>query len=121
MSIQAISFGHKHPLKTLFKKGQFPQVKKGFYGENIDGDTVSLEHLQPVSKGGKTTYGNLVLANKHSNSLRGNSPLGEFINFKAMGEYLAQFVDVKVQGFDGNKYIAGIVKKVGTLLGGVKK
>ncbi len=47
------SFGYKHPLKTLYKKGQLP-IKRGFYGEIITPKTVSLKHLKPISQGGKT-------------------------------------------------------------------
>lgn len=111
-----ISFKHHHQLKTMFKKGLLPTVKRGFYGDVIDIKNVTLEHLQPVSKGGKTSYSNLVLASKNQNNNRGNKPLNKFVNFKAMCEYLKQFADVKVQDFDGNEYISGIIQKVGEIL-----
>lgn len=50
------------------------------------------------------------------NNLRGDRPLAEYLNIKAMARYLEQFVNIKVKGFDGNKYIAMILETVGGLL-----
>ena len=110
------SFGYSSPLKTMYKAGQLPQVKRGFYGEVLTLKNVSLEHLEPISIGGKTELSNLVLAHKEKNRKRSDRPLGEFINFKAMANYLEQFKNIKVNDFDGNKYIAMILQKVGELL-----
>jgi len=112
------SFGYHHPLKTMYKKGMLPQIKRGFYGEIITPKTVSLEHLDAISQGGKTELKNLVLAHKITNNKRGDKPLKDFINFKAMANYLDQFKNIKVKDFDGNKYIAMILETVGRLLNG---
>lgn len=111
-----VSFGYQHYLKTMWKKGQLPQVKYGFYGEKLTPKNVSLEHLEPKSKGGKTDIDNLVLASNKINNARGDKPLGKFLNLKAMAQYLEQFVNIKVGKFDGNEYIKKIVEKVGELL-----
>ena len=58
------SFGYSSPLKTIWKKGGLPTVKKGFYGDTLTKKNVSLEHLKARSKGGKTSLENLVLASK---------------------------------------------------------
>lgn len=108
--------GYNSELKTLWRAGKLPQVKKGFYGGKITQDTLSLEHLEAHSKGGKTELNNLVITTKANNCKRGNKPLAEFINLKAMAEYLLQFVNIKVGNFDGNAYIKGIIQKVGELL-----
>lgn len=110
------TFGYSHYLKTMYKKGQLPQVKKGFYGETLNAKNVSLEHLNPISKGGKTELSNLVLAHKDINNKRSDKPLGEFLNLKAMSAYLEQFKNLKIGKFDGNKYIAMILETVGGLL-----
>ena len=109
------TFGYSHQLKTLYKKGQLP-VKRGFYGETLNAKNVSLEHLNPISKGGKTELSNLVLAHKDINNKRSDKPLSEFLNLKAMSAYLEQFKNIKVKGFDGNKYIAMILETVGGLI-----
>ena len=121
--IQSTSFGYSHPLKTMWKKGQLRQVRKGFYGERLTMRNISLEHLQPKSQKGETKWHNLVLASNKINNERGDKPLSEYINYKAMGEYLDQFKNIKVRGFDGNKYIAMILETVGGILGaeGFKK
>ena len=110
------TFGYSHYLKTMYKKGKLPQVKKGFYGETLNAKNVSLEHLNPISKGGKTELSNLVLAHKDINNKRSDKPLAEFLNLKAMSAYLEQFKNIKIGKFDGNKYIAMILETVGGLI-----
>ena len=120
MKIQPIqqnshSFGYSHPLKTLYIKGKLP-VKYGFYGDRLTKKNVSLEHLKPFSKGGKTELNNLVLASKQKNQDRGNADIRNFANKETIIEYLSQFIDVKINDFDGNKYINGIIitlRKIG--------
>lgn len=108
--------GYKSPLKTLYKRNQLPQVKYGFYGERITPNTVSIEHLKPISKGGKTELKNLVLAHKNTNNLRSDYPLRDYLKLDKMAKYLEQFINIKVGDFDGNKYIAMILETVGGLL-----
>ena len=103
------SFGYSHPLKTLYIKGKLP-VKYGFYGDRLTQKNVSLEHLKPFSKGGKTELNNLVLASKQKNQDRGNADIRNFVNKETIIKYLSQFIDVKINDFDGNKYINGIIK-----------
>ena len=99
-----ISFtAYNSELKSLFKKGKMPSVTHGIYGDPIDADTVSLEHLEPHSLGGKTELGNLALANKFKNSKRGNNPLHWFLNWAMVEEYLSQF-NFSIKGFDGFSY-----------------
>ena len=105
-----VSFGYSHQLKTMWKKGLLPEVKKGFYGGELTLDNLSLEHLKPHSKGGRTTWENLVLATQKNNQARGNNPLTKFADIGKVKEHLLQFKDLKVGKFNGNKYIKGIVK-----------
>lgn len=113
--VDTISFGYQHPLKTLWKKGLLPTVKKGFYGDELTMKTVSLEHLQPKSQGGKTSLDNLVLASKRTNNLRGDKPLQLFIIKQKAIEYFYQFINIKIKGFDGNKYIESALNKLSEL------
>lgn len=120
MDIKAIgannpAFGYSHPLKTMYKKGQI-KLKYGFYGEKITIKNASLEHLKPASQGGKTIYSNLVITSKEANQARGNRPLWEFATWENIKKYLAQFIGVKVKGFDGDEYIKMIIKTVTELL-----
>lgn len=109
------TFGYSHPLKTMFKKGQI-RVPRGFYGDKLTAKNVSLEHLKPVSKGGKTEYANLVLASKDLNSQRGNQPLSKFFNPKAFLEYAQAFIKIKTKAFDGKRYIEAISKTIQELI-----
>ncbi len=109
------TFGYSHPLKTMFKKGQIP-ISKGFYGDDINPSTVSLEHLVPVSKGGKTELGNLVLASKTQNNRRGNQPLSKYFNPQAFLEYAEAFKRIKTKYFDGPRYIRAISKTIQDLI-----
>ena len=112
------TFGYSHQLKTLYRQGKLP-VKYGFYGDKLTQKNVSLEHLKPHSKGGKTELSNLVLASKQRNQARGNADIRNFANKEIIAKYLSQFIDVKIEGFDGNKYINGIIKTL-TILGVIK-
>ena len=108
------TFGYSHPLKTLYIKGKLP-VKYGFYGDKLTQKNVSLEHLKPFSEGGKTELNNLVLASKEKNQDRGNADIRNFANIETIIKYLSQFIDVKINDFDGNKYINGIIKTLTNL------
>lgn len=108
------TFGYSHPLKTLYIKGKLP-VKYGFYGDRLTKKNVSLEHLKPFSEGGKTELNNLVLASKEKNQARGNADIRIFANKETIIKYLSQFIDVKIEWFDGNKYINGIIKTLTNL------
>ena len=109
------NFQYSSPLKTLWRKGKLP-VKYGFYGDVLTQKNVSLEHLQAHSKGGKTNLANLVLASKAKNNASGNASIKDYLTVENVVRYLAQFKDVKIKDFDGNKYIAGIVATLGGLI-----
>lgn len=109
------SFGYSSPLKTMFLKGELP-VKYGFYGDKLTTKNVSLEHLLPYSKGGKTELNNLVLASKEKNQIRGNQPISKYINLEAMQTYINQFKNIKVKDFDGNKYVKDLLQTITRLL-----
>ena len=112
----SVTFGHHHKLKTLWLRGKFPSVKFGVYGDLLTKDTVSLEHFQPISKGGKTTLGNLGLASKNKNNLRGNQPLKNFLTLDMLQKYLKQFRGIKVKDFNGDTYEKLITENVGKIL-----
>ena len=87
-----VSFnGYKSILKTDWKKGLLPNVKRGLYGDVLTKSNVSLDHLRPVSKGGKTELCNLALASKAKNEARGNQDLFEVLTSKQAIDYLKQF------------------------------
>jgi hypothetical protein len=109
------SFGYYHPIKKLWQNKQL-KIEKGFYGGKITKKSFSFEHLKCHCNGGTTTLDNLVITTKENNNKRGNKPLKDFIDFKAMEEYLNQFKDITVEWFDGNKYIQAIRHTIKKLL-----
>jgi hypothetical protein len=112
----SISFGYSHPLKTAYKKHKLPSVKYGFYGDTLSVDTVSLEHMRPKSKGGKSELRNYVLASKRMNEARGNADIRNFFNPEKAKQYLKQFVNVNLPELNGKKYIKmvlGTLKRLG--------
>lgn len=111
-----IHFGYNNILKTLYKANKLPTVKYGFYGDELTKANVSLEHLRPKSKRGKTELCNLVLATRNNNHRRGVRPLKEVINPEIVEQYLNQFKGVIVEDFNGNKYIEMILRTLRKLL-----
>lgn len=77
---------------------------------------MSLEHITPVSKGGKTVLDNLALATKENNSARGNEDIGKFLTFEMIRSYLSQFKGIKLKGFDGTQYIGQMRRRFSELL-----
>lgn len=111
-----VSFkGYKSILKTLFLKGELP-VLNDLYGSKLTPLNCTLEHLQCRSHNGKTELANLALATKINNSKRGNQPLKNFLTQEQADEYLKQFRNVKVDGFDGNRYIHKLSETIRRLL-----
>lgn len=110
-----ISFGYNSPLKTLYKRGKMPNVIYGFYGDKLTNKNVTLEHLKPHSKGGKSCLSNFVLASKRNNSNRGNEDIRKFAVKENIITYLSQFIDIKLPNFDGNKYIQNILQTLKNL------
>ena len=109
MYISNITFeGYNSILKTNWRKGKLPSVKYGFYGDKLTQCNLSLEHLHPHSKGGKTELSNLVLASQEKNNLRGSRNIKQFADKQTVLFYLEQFRDIRIPGFDGNKYIRNI-------------
>ena len=111
-----LAFGYSSVLKTLYKKGKLPTVKYGFYGDELTKKCVTLEHLLPRSKGGKTELKNLVLASANKNQERGVCPLFNMLNWEYAGRYFEQFRNVKVGEFDGNKYIEMVLETIKGLI-----
>lgn len=103
---------YKSVLKTEWLKGNLPTVKKGIYGGNITRDTISLEHVQPISKGGKTIISNLAIANRFLNTARGNKPLRFFLDGDKFNEYIEQFEKVNLPNFNGKEYVRNLIKTV---------
>lgn len=110
------SFGYSSPLKTLWKKGKLPSVKYGFYGDVLTKSNITLEHLLPHSKGGKTKLDNLVLASKQKNNARGNASIKDYLTVENVSRYLEQFKGIRLKGFDGNGYITGVITTLKGLL-----
>lgn len=110
--IKHITFKTKHLLKTYWLEGKLPSVTHGLYGGKLTKDTVTLEHILPHSKGGKTKLNNLALSKNINNWSRGNKPLSEFLNKETFKQYCEQFKGVKLPLFNGEEYIKQITRTV---------
>lgn len=107
-----ITFGYSSIIKTSWKKGLMPSVKIGIYGGKLTQGNITLEHIQPISKGGKTALNNLALATYQNNTLRGSKPLKWFLDLDIFEKYLKQFEGIEIMGFNGKKYIEALTKTV---------
>lgn len=110
-----IAFGYYNILKTLYQKGKI-KPKYGLYGDRLTKDTVSLEHIVPKSKGGKTELSNLALASKRMNNARSNKPIKDFLTAENLIRYINQFMSIKLPEFDGGKYVKELLKSINKAL-----
>ena len=110
-----VSFGYSCELKRLVKKGKI-KLKYSFYGGKLNPKKVSIEHIIPHSKGGKSCQSNYVLCNKEQNWERGNDPLEGYIDWQAAGLYLEQFKGLRVGGFNGDEYVKEVLNSINTAL-----
>lgn len=119
-SVFPISFGYKNRLKTEWLKGNLPELIHDFYdGSLLSKDTVTLEHLQPHSLGGKTTLSNLVLTSYQNNVKRGNRDIRNYINIENAKRYIEEAKKIKVKGINGEEYAKSLIerlKKLGVFL-----
>lgn len=111
-----IHFGYKSVLKSEWLKGNMPTVEKGIYGGVLTKKNITLEHIVPHSKGGKTELPNLALAVGINNWERSNKPFSEFFDPKTFNEYLEQFKDVDLPNFNGLRYIEDLTRVVKRVL-----
>ena len=114
--IQRINFGYKSILKTHWLNGKMPSVTHGIYGGKLTKDNITLEHLKPHSKGGRTSLNNLALSVGENNWKRSNAPIGEFLNKETFEAYCEQFKGIKLPYFNGDNYIKEITKTVERLI-----
>ena len=106
--IKTISFGYKSIIKTLYKDGELPTVVKDIYGKPLNADTVTLEHIIPKSKGGKSNLKNYALANAEDNFKRSSQDIMQHTTKSNINQYLDQFTGIVKQGFNGDDYIKNI-------------
>lgn len=97
-------------LKKLYDQGKLPSVKKGFYGDTLNKNNVTREHLVPKSQGGTFDEGNIVLASRNQNNARQNDDISKHADIQKAHEYLDQFKEVKTPELDGESYIEKIVE-----------
>lgn len=111
--VNNISFGYSHPIKKAFDKGLLGKDFKGLYGIKLNSKNRTVEHIIPHSLGGGLNLGNVALADRLMNSIRGIKPIEEFVTFDMWKTYLKQFIKIKNQYIDGMIYIKAICKARG--------
>lgn len=114
-----ISFnGYQSVLKTLFREGKLPKGLRGIYGDVLTQNNLSLEHIIPKSKGGRTELCNLALASKRMNTRRGSRPIQYFLSMEMVDSYCKQFEGLQIGKFNGHRYIDMLKQTVSKILGG---
>ena len=105
------TFQQKHALKTMWRKGLLPTVKRGLYGDTLTQENISIEHIIPKALGGpKNDFWNIALASKSKNNRRGTRDIRGFLTKEMVDNYCAQFEGVRVGWFRGDWYTQGIKK-----------
>jgi hypothetical protein len=99
-----VTFGYSWRVKTMLQNGQLPSIKYDIYGDLIKKGQETVEHLIPHSKGGSSSEINYAIANKFKNNLRGSEPLNLWTTLTNATKYYLQFLNIKINDFDGTKY-----------------
>ena len=110
MNAQAINFGYKSILKTYWLKGKMPTVLYDMGGNLLTKKNVTLGHMLPHSKGGKSCLANYMLETAQYNMNKGNQPFSKFFNSDAFKAYCEQFKSVDLPDFSGKGYVEQITK-----------
>ena len=81
------SFGSRRQFKRMFKTCTYS-------GETFEPhDTKTIEHIRPLSEGGKNDYSNYLVVKRSWNEKRSSRPLGEFIRlYPETEEHIRQAV-----------------------------
>lgn len=111
--VNNISFKYNHPLKKAFDKGLLGKDFKGLYGVKLDKRNRTIEHIVPHCLGGGLNWGNVALADKLMNAIRGIKPIDKFVTFEMWKDYLKQFEKIKNRYVDGMQYIKEICEARG--------
>lgn len=104
--------GYNWRVKKLFDQGKLPTVKHDISGRKLTKGNRTLDHVTPKSKGGKVTDENAMLATAEFNSLRGNRDIKDFITTENFAQWVKEWIDINVDGFNGAKYVKGIIKTI---------
>ena len=73
INLYSISFGSKREFKKMFKTCSYS-------GEEFEPhNTRTIEHIKPLSQGGKNDYSNFLVVKRSWNEKRSSLPLSEFI------------------------------------------
>ena len=109
-----IIFGYKSVLKTLFKEGKLPSVQVDIYGKSIKPDMkdLTIEHIVPKVKGGKSKLINYALANYLDNQKRSSGELLKYTTIENIKNWYSQFKGVILPNFNGDEYIKEGIKNL---------
>lgn len=114
IKVSPIKFGYKSILKTLFKEGKLPSVQVDIYGKPIKPDMkdLTIEHIIPRVKGGKSKLVNYALANYADNQKRSAGDLLSFTTIENIKNWYNQFKGVILPNFNGYEYIKEGIKNL---------
>jgi CRISPR/Cas system Type II protein with McrA/HNH and RuvC-like nuclease domain len=87
----------KYDLKKKFKAKLWRRDKRCFYSfKKLPFDELTIEHLIPLSKGGKNNIDNLVLCSKEENAKMGNKSLLEKLRYREE-KFLSEMAGIKLK------------------------
>ena len=117
MNIQPISnltFNSK--IKKLFKQGKL-KLDYGLYGERINKQNVSDEHIICKCYGGQTVESNIALASIEMNNKRGCQPIERFVTIEMVNAYIERIRKNNLKEYDIEAYCKGIIQTFSKIFG----
>lgn len=104
-----IPFERKSIIKTEWLNGNIP-LEKGFFGGKLDPENISLDHMQPKSKGGASNLGNYVITTAKNNGLKGDGDIFQYATKENTEAYFKVFENCNIGNIKGADYLALISK-----------
>ena len=93
-------------LDLFFQKLWNIPLKKDFYGADLTKKNVTLDHIQPKSKGGKSNLSNYVLSTELNNHKKSSKDVFFYATEKNTEEYFKAFEKINLANIKGVSYLA---------------
>lgn len=114
IKIEQIPFKRKSILKTEYQKGNIP-LEKDFFGSPLTPKNVTIDHIKPKSKGGKSKLSNYILLTVENNNKKASRDIFEFAKEEDTEAYLNAIENANIDKNTCETYLKNVTRTLRTL------